>query len=133
MGSMLLNGFFETKIVKPANLFVSNRTIKKIDHLEQKSINICKSNKELVESCDIIFICIKPLDIKELLIEVKEALSKEKHIVSIAGSLTMKNIGKIHNGKISRVLPTFISMINHGITLVCHNENISSEDKENIR
>ncbi len=132
MGSMLLNGFLETETVKPSNLFVSNRTIYKIDYLRQKSINVCKTNKELVEKSDIIFICIKPLDINELLKEVREALTEEKHIVSIAGSLTMNNIGKIHNGKISRVLPTFISMINRGITLVCHNQKISNEDKDNI-
>lgn len=132
MGNMLLNGFFETRTVKPSNLFVTNRTIHKINHLGQKNINICKSNRELVEKSDIIFICIRPLDIKELLNEVRGELTKEKHIVSIAGSLTINNIIKIHNGKISRVLPTFISTINQGITLVCHNDNVLNEDKENI-
>jgi hypothetical protein len=43
------------------------------------------------------------LDIKNLLCEIQNQLTDKKHLVSIAGSLRIENIEKIHNGKISRI------------------------------
>jgi pyrroline-5-carboxylate reductase len=129
MGSMLFDGFYESKIINPSDLYLSNRTKEKISHLTSKGINICESNSELVSKSDIIFICIRPYEFKELFNEIKSELKSEKHIISIAGSLTMKNIETIHNGKISRIIPTFISTIKQGITLVCHNIHVLDNDK----
>lgn len=128
MGNMLVNGFLNTKAVETQNLFVSTRSNGKLQTLANKGIVICSSNQQLVKNCDIIFICIKPLDIKNLLDEIQNELTIKKHLVSIAGSLSIENIEKIHKGKVSRVLPTFISIIKEGVTLVAHNEKVSIED-----
>jgi pyrroline-5-carboxylate reductase len=129
MGSMLLNSFPESGSVTPGNLFVSTRTKEKLSALAQKGINTCGTNGHLVRACDMIFLCMKPGDFKAVLDEIRPELNPEKHIVSIAGSLSIVNIEKIHNGKVSRIIPTFISSINEGITLVCHNSFVTDDDK----
>lgn len=129
MGSMLINGFIDSNIIDPANLYISTRTKNKLSNLKNNNISICPSNIELAKICSLIIICIKPLDIKELLDEIKNYITTDKHLISIAGSLTIKNIEKIFNGKISRIIPTIISEIREGITLVCHNSKVTQEDK----
>jgi pyrroline-5-carboxylate reductase len=128
MGSMLINGLIDTKTVSASNLYVSNRSPEKLADLPDGRISVCSSNSELAKACDLVFICIKPLEIKDLLLEIKKDLTDKKHIISIAGSLTIENIEKIHSGKISRILPTFISSIYQGVTLICHNSKVQKED-----
>lgn len=129
MGSMLLQGFIDSNIINPYNLYVSSRTNDKIKSLENKAINICSSNKDLVSRCNIIFICLVPLDIKALLEEIQEMLTEDKHVVSSAGSLSIRNI-EMHKGKVSRVIPTFISLIQEGISLISHNVYVLENDKK---
>jgi pyrroline-5-carboxylate reductase len=130
MGNMLLNGFLDTKTVLAPNLFVSTRNNETVQMLTNNGVVVCSSNQQLVKECDIVYICVKPFEIKDLLIEIQSDLTIKKHLVSIAGSLSIENIGKIHKGKISRFLPTFISTVREGVTLVAHNEKVSLEDKE---
>jgi pyrroline-5-carboxylate reductase len=128
MGSMLLNGFIDSNIISPSNLFVSTKTKEKLSLLKDEGVNICLANNELIDMCDLIFICVKPLEFKDVLDEVINYLSLSKHIISIAGSLTISHLEKFFNGKITRILPTLVSEIKMGITLVTHNAKVTSED-----
>jgi len=130
MGSMLLNGFADSNMIKPSDIMVSTRTKEKLINLKNNRITICSSNAELTQKCDLIFICVKPLEVKNILDEILKELNQDKHIISIAGSLTISNIEKIYSGKISRVLPTLISEVKAGVTLICHNSQVLSADKE---
>lgn len=133
MGAMLLDGFADSKIVDRKKLFVSTKTKSKLSELPKTGFSVCDSNRALVEACDIIFICTKPLEVYGILNEIQSVLTSEKHIVSIAGSVSIANIEKFHNGKVSRILPTIISQVKEGVTLICHNEYIDANDKEDIR
>jgi pyrroline-5-carboxylate reductase len=131
MGKMLLNGFVNSKTTD--KIFVSNRNREKLLALKNENAIICNSNSELADNCDIIFICVKPLEIKDILYEIRNSLNNDKHIISIAGSLKIINLEKIYSGKITRIMPTIISEINEGITLVYHNSKVLENDKIIIR
>ena len=129
MGSILLNGFIESNKIESSNLFVSTRSKEKLSSLKNKNITICSSNNDLVKNCDLVFICIKPLEIRQLFDEIKNELTEDRHIISIAGSLSINNIEKIFKGKITLLVPTLISKVKEGITLICHNSKVPGEDK----
>jgi pyrroline-5-carboxylate reductase len=133
MGAMLLKGFADSKIVDRKKLFISTKTKAKLTELTMAGFSVCDSNRALVEACDVIFICTKPLEVYSVLNEIKPVLTSEKHIVSIAGSVTIANIEMFHDGKVSRILPTIISVVKEGVTLVCHNKHVTENDKEEIR
>lgn len=133
MGKMLLEDIDDSGIVDRKKLFISTKTKSRLAELALAGFSVCDSNCALVAVCDIIFICAKPLEIYDILNEIRPALTSEKHLVSIAGSVSIANIEKFHNGKVSRILPTIISSVKKGVTLVCHNENINESDKEEIR
>jgi pyrroline-5-carboxylate reductase len=130
MGKMLLNGFVNSKITD--RLFVSNRDKGKLLTLKTETVHICNSNSELADICDTIFICVKPLEVKGILYEIRNNLNNDKHIITIAGSLKIMNLEKIYAGKITRIMPTIISEINEGITLVYHNSKVLENDKRRI-
>ena len=132
MGKMLLEKIINSKIIPEDNLFVANRTLEKVQVLKEKynNIHICRTNKEAAENSDIIFICVRPSDIKTVLLEIIDVLDNSKHIISLNGSVLFEQIETVcKNNKISKVIPSVTAEVNESQTLVCHNSKVTEEDK----
>lgn len=128
MGKMILEKIAEAKFVKCKDLYVANRTYEKIAHLTTV-FNVCKTNAELAAMADIIFICVRPVDIKSILNEIKPVISKNTLIVSLNGSITFEMMSKIINHKIAKAIPSVTAEINKSQTLICYNSLVSDDDK----
>ena len=132
MGKMLLEKIINSKIIPEDNLFVANRTLEKIQVLKEKykNMHICRTNKEAAENSDIIFICVRPSDIKTVLLEIIDVLDNSKHIISLNGSILFEQIETVcKNNKISKVIPSVTAEVNESQTLVCHNSKVTKEDE----
>ena len=132
MGKMLLEKIINSKIIPEDNLFVANRTLEKVQVLKEKynNIHICRTNKEAAENSDIIFICVRPSDIKTVLLEIIDVLDNSKHIISLNGSVLFEQIETVcKNNKISKVIPSVTAEVDESQTLVCHNSKVTEEDK----
>ncbi len=132
MGKMLLEKIINSKIIPEDNLFVANRTLEKVQVLKEKykNIHICRTNKEAAENSDIIFICVRPPDIKTVLLEIIDVVDNSKHIISLNGSVLFEQIETVcKNNKISKVIPSVTAEVNESQTLVCHNSKVTEEDK----
>ncbi|TYT20933.1 pyrroline-5-carboxylate reductase [Dictyoglomus thermophilum] len=134
MGSMLIRKFIEEKALKPQEIIVSTRTKSKLQNLKEiyKDINIAEDNKDLAKRAKYIFICVKQPEVKGVLDEIKDFLDSDRHIISLAGAITIENIEKIFPGQVSKVTPTVLSEINEGVTLIAHNEKVKEENKKYI-
>lgn len=128
MGKMILEKISESKAVENENLYVANRTYEKIEHLAG-IFNVCNTNKELATVADIIFICVRPGDIKAILSEIKSAVRDDTLLVSLNGSVTFELMEKATYHKLAKVIPSVTAEINQSQTLVCYNELVSDEDK----
>ncbi|GHU70903.1 pyrroline-5-carboxylate reductase 3 [Spirochaetia bacterium] len=136
MGKMLLSKFIESKTVKEHDLFIANRTYEKIINLNTvyPQINICKNNADVAKNVDILFICVKPLEIKTVLLEINNAIKGGCHIVSLNGSVLFKQLEQICiNQKWSKVIPSVTAEINQSVTLMCHNDYVKNDDKSNLK
>lgn len=78
---------------------------------------------------DIIFICVRPIDIKLILNEIKSIVSENTLIVSLNGSITFEIISKIIDYKVAKAIPSVTAEINKSQTLVCYNGLVSDADK----
>ena len=135
MGKMILEKFIETNTVLQSNVYVSNRTLKKIMNLDKiyPKINICKNNVDAVKYADIVFICVKPLEIKTVLIEINNIMKDNCHIVSLNGSVLLEQLEQIcPRKKISKIIPSIMAEVNQSVTLICHNNYVNDCDKSDI-
>ena len=122
MGSMLLNGFLEHGALTDDEVIVTNRTMGKMDalkeaHPEVKVVARCSD----VASAEIIFICVRTGDVKDILEEMLPWLDPKAHIVTINGGLQIKNLERVFPGKITKAIPSMTLGSGHGVTLICHN------------
>ncbi|MDR1839616.1 MAG: NAD(P)-binding domain-containing protein [Treponema sp.] len=135
MGKMIFYKFIEAKVIPENNIFLSNRTYDKIIDLKTifPKLNIYKSNRDVAKNANILFICVKPFEIKYVLTEIIAEVNDDCHIVSLNGSVLFEQIEKIcKNRKISKVIPSVTAEINQSVTLICHNKYVKNSDKNTL-
>ena len=128
MGKMILEKISESEMLDNKDLYVANRTYEKVAHLK-KIYNVCKTNTDLAAIVDIIFICVRPADIKIVLNEIKSVISDDVLLVSLNGSVTFDLMGQVICHKTAKVIPSVMAEINQSQTLVCYNDLVSNNDK----
>lgn len=131
VGYMLLNKFLEHKLLEGKNIYTSNRAKANIDKLLDKypDINVCEDNMEVAASCKTIFLCVEPLNLPNVLKEIKPFLQEDTYLMVSTTMVLNEDLCKIHNGRITVFMPTLISMVNMGVTLAYHNDHVIDENK----
>ena len=132
MGKMLVDQFASSGKLKNGFLLVSNRTKEKLKTLPAGA-NACDNNRELACLADIVFLCVKPGDLKEIIEEIRPVLKHGSILVSLNGSVPFALMEKISAGKIAKVIPSLTAEINRSQTLVCYNQYIEEEDKAQLK
>ena len=100
---------------------------------QRLGIEVLTDNKKLVKDSDIVFIATKPNSVVEVLNEIKEQLTPEKLLVSIAAGVSTEKIGNvIPQNRVIRVMPNTPALVNLGMFGVCKGKNASDADLELI-
>lgn len=129
MGRMLLWKFSEAGNIAKQDLFVSNRTVSKLE--EAKDIVNAVSSKELASLCDIVFVCVRPSDLKAVLEEIKDSINPDALLVSLNGSVSFETMRKVIDIKTAKVIPSLTAEIGRSQTLVCFDDGV--RDKEALK
>lgn len=136
MGSAILGGIIDSKIVSEDDVYIfepNDDNIEKI-HNSFDQINFLKTNKEVVDKSEIIFIAVKPYMYKTILEDIKENLNREKILVTIAPGITIDEVKNIIEGKakIVRTMPNTPALVRTGMTAVSFDEIIEESEKTNV-
>jgi len=135
MGSMLADGFLRAGIIVPEKIIISNRSATKLEALANrwKGVTVSSDNRRVARESDLLFICVKPLDVLPVLQEIRPDLSIVAHLCSIAGCVTIDDIERQFPGPVTKVIPSLTSEVKEGISLVCHNAKVSESQKERLQ
>ncbi|MCM1003188.1 MAG: pyrroline-5-carboxylate reductase [Candidatus Gastranaerophilales bacterium] len=94
------------------------------ENLEETSkklgVEITLDNKFLVQNSEVIFLAVKPNQVESVLEEVKDFITPEKLIVSVAAGVTIgfiKNI--INSNRVVRVMPNTPVLVGEGMSGIC--------------
>jgi pyrroline-5-carboxylate reductase len=129
MGSMLIRKFIETGGADPADIIASNRTREKAGLLARDLGIQLGGNRDVVAQSEVIFLCVKPLDVVEVLRELRDELTPDKLLVSIASDFDMEKIASISRARVTRVIPSICSESLNGVSLVVFGKNTTDLDR----
>ncbi len=140
MAESIIKGLLRKELVQPAQISASHPRSKRRDELTEKyKINVFEENADTVESVkksenSIVVLCVKPQRLKGVLNDLKGIVTPEQLILSIIAGATIETISEaLGNKKIGRTMPNTPSQIGHGITAwTCTNE-VSSEEREQVK
>lgn len=126
MGEALIRGIIEKKVVDKKNIFASDIDKKRLNFLKKElKINVANSNKDLVKLTDIVVLSVKPQVISSVIDEIKDTLTNDVLLISIAAGISLKFLENKFSKKIPivRVMPNTPCLIGEGISGISYNKN----------
>lgn len=136
MACAMIGGILKGGIAEPSQITGSCRTK---DGCARASaavpVAVTTDNAEVVRGADIVFLCVKPQFLDEVLAQIGPLIG-EKLIVSIAAGRSIAYISeKLGNSdlRLIRLMPNTPALVGAGMTAACASEAVTAEDMETVR
>lgn len=136
MASAIMGGIIKKQLIPAdeiigADLFAPGRERVK----EQFGIHVTESNKEVVESAEVIILSVKPQFYADVIQEIKDDIKESQIVITIAPGKTLawlaEQFGK--DVKIVRTMPNTPALVGAGMTAACPNEHMTEEEIAYVR
>ena len=134
MGSIMLKALLNAGAIPESKVILITRTPQKLKEfaVKYRKVEIAGSLSELATKSDRVFICTGTKEVKPVLSELVRYLPENAHVITITGTIEIKCVESIFSGRITKIMPTQITEVGAGVTLVCHNNKALPEDREFI-
>ncbi len=133
MAEALIKGILSKHLIKRENIFVSEPLEARRKYLEENyAIKTFSDNKEAVKGASAILIAVKPQVIDVVLRELRESITEDKFVISIAAGITLKRLQKLlgKDKRIIRVMPNTPCLVQSVAAGISKGEDAKKEDME---
>ncbi|MBN8191033.1 late competence protein ComER [Bacillus sp. NTK074B] len=127
MGKIMIEALIESNAISPSHLHITNRSIKKAEDIKKKftKINVGFSNGDVISTSDLIFICVKPHDVYDVIQENKKRFTKEKCVVSITSPVNVGQLESLLSCSCARFIPSITNRALSGVSLLTFGDQCS--------
>ncbi|EXX86227.1 competence protein [Paenibacillus darwinianus] len=134
MGSTLVEAFASSGALVPEQTRITNRTYAKAERLAARypGMQAVRTNAEAVAGCDLIFLCVKPLEFKTVIDEIRASLQPEQVIVSITSPVLLAHLEEWLPCKVAKVIPSITNRVWSGATLCIYGSRIEPADMQTL-
>lgn len=136
MGGILLRAFLDQKLVSPSHVAATVRHAERAEALGKKlGVHLTTDNRAAVKDADVILLAVKPMQVAEVLKEIRAEVAPGALVVSIAASVPTKFIEQ-HLGEKSavvRAMPNTPCAIGAGMTGIARGSHASEANMELAR
>ena len=136
MAGAMIGGMLEKKMVSPKDVIGSSRTAATRDKIKCKyNINTTETNCETAAQSDILFLAVKPVILKEVIEEIRDAVKPDALVVSIAAGRDLDFLKEAFGRpelKIIRCMPNTPALVLEGCTGVCAGEEVPQADLQRV-
>jgi len=130
MAGAIINGLIKSEFTTKENILATEINQELADKASQLlGIKVITDNIELVKSCDVIVLSVKPFIIKDVLNQIKNYITRDKLIISIAAGIGTESMEQILQNDIPviRVMPNTPALVNEGMSAVCKGKYATDE------
>ncbi|MFB4330764.1 late competence protein ComER [Paenibacillus lautus] len=134
MGSLLIDAFIQSGALLPEQIRVSNRSPEKPLQLAKRhpGLTVCSSNTETASQSDLLFLCIKPLEFKAVIGEIKDRLETRQIAISITSPVQLIHLESSLPCKVAKIIPSITNITGGGASLCMYGSRIKEEDRQLI-
>jgi len=102
------------------DIFVSEPGEERRNYLAKKyRVQTTASNTDVTAACSIIILAVKPQNIDDVLNEIRETVTEEKTVMSIAAGITLTYLSsKLKTSKLIRVMPNTPALVQEGMSVM---------------
>ena len=131
MAKAMMAGIVDSGIVTPDAIITSCRTASTLEYVAKEyCVTTTHNNKEVAETADFIFLAVKPQYYAEVIAEIRDAITEDKVLISIAPGKSLAWLEEQVQKpcKVIRTMPNTPSMVKEGMMGICANERVSAEE-----
>lgn len=132
LGSAIAKGLIHTSSISAASVFVTRRRSQLLAPLSQLGITTGSDNISAVNGADVVFLAVKPYQIKTVLDEVMPELSSKAIIISLATGIDNQKLLTLTGGQhpVFRAMPNTAVAI--GQSMTCISGMNASEEQTDV-
>jgi len=136
IGAGVIGGAIVKSLLKSGykgKITATRRTTEKLKELESLGASITSDNKKAAREANIIFVCVKPVDVANVLKEIREEI-RGKLVISTAATVPLKFYKKIvPEARFVRTMPNIAILVQESFTAYACDEDVKPEDKEKVK
>lgn len=135
MAGAMISGILKNSILPSDEIIASTLRQESADRAEREyGITVTLDNCRVARECEILILAVKPQFYEEVIREIREFVSENAVVVSIAPGKTMEWLEMKFERpvKIVRCMPNTPALVGEGITGICCNERVQKEELEEI-
>lgn len=135
MGKAIIKGIIAAELTSPEEIFVYDVFKPTLESIEMElGVTTASSEREVAQQAKIIVLAVKPNMVPEVLNTIKDDISENKIIVSIAAGVTLErlNANLPKQTKLVRVMPNTPALVGCGMTALCFNSFVVEEEKQEV-
>ena len=122
MGGILLDAFIANKLLRSDQLMATVHHGDRVQSLQTRwGVRVGTDNLAAAEAADVILLGVKPLQVTDLVAQIKPALHSEKILISLAASVRTEVIEEAAacNLAVVRAMPNTPATVGQGMTALC--------------
>lgn len=116
--------------VDPASISGSVRRVESVSRVrhELPDVFVSTNNAEVVKDADIVILAVKPYQVLDALMPIRNVLSSDQLLISVVAGVTTSVIEGIVPSKVIRAMPNIGIVIERGVTAVAPGSRTSNDD-----
>ena len=133
MGQAIMKGLLKT--FAPQDILFSSGHEEKMKKItEETGVPHAASNKECAEQSQYLVLAVKPQMLPKVFADIKDVVTKDQVIISIAAGYSIADLEEALGGnvRIVRSMPNTPAMVGEGMTGVCYDPAIFSDEEKNM-
>ncbi|MFU0824502.1 pyrroline-5-carboxylate reductase [Clostridium sp.] len=135
MASAIIKGIVKSELISPEKIIASNPSSGKLNKIkEETGILITNDNLEVAKFSKILFLSVKPNKYKDVIYEIKDSISDDVVIVTIAAGISIRNIEEYFGKdvKVVRTMPNTPALVGEGMSVLSPNELVTKNEMEEV-
>jgi pyrroline-5-carboxylate reductase len=136
IGAGVIGGAIVKSLIKSGykgKITATRRIVEKLKELEELGASVTSDNRKAAKEAKIVFICVKPGDVANILKEISGEI-KRKLVISTAATVPLKFYKKIvPEARFVRTMPNMAILVQESFTAYTCDEDVTPEDKEKVK
>lgn len=134
MGSLLIDSFIKSDALLPQEITASNRNPDKAELLAKRhpGLRAVTSNRQVVIESELVFLCVRPMDIFKVVNEIGPHMDPDQYVISITSPVMVEQLESQLPCKVAKLIPSITNYVLDGAMLSVYGSRITSEDRERI-
>lgn len=130
IGSMLVRKMVETGQAGAHEVIVYNRSAEKARRLAAATgVRVAPGARDAAAASDVLLLCVRPLEVQGVLLDLRGVLTREKLLVSVASDVTLADLSAWSEARAVRAIPSVTSECGGGVTLLAFGAAASEADR----